>query len=91
MRIEYTATDFESWTADDLEDWDYAAEPTPSHFRVLESTDLPTDYATPQAAFPTVIIVDGVEHVQTLCGEDMYSCYYAQYRGPDGTLYELIN
>jgi hypothetical protein len=93
MRTEYTHTDFESWSADDLSDWDYEAEPIPSQFRTLEESDLPSVYHTPQEAFPKAIVVDGIEYTQTQCQEDMYSCYYAQYRNPSipDTLYELIN
>lgn len=93
MRTEYTHSDFESWSAEDLEDWDYAAEPTPSQFRLLEDSDLPQSYATPQAAFPKAIIVDHIQYAQTLCEEDMYGCYYAQYRNSSipSTVYELIN
>jgi hypothetical protein len=93
MRTHYTAADFESWAADDLADWDYTAEPTPSQFRVLEDQDLPQNYSKPQAAFPKTITVDEVEYAQTLCEEDMYGCYYAQYHNSNcpNQLYELIN
>lgn len=87
--MKFTNTDFEQWTQDDLDTWDYTQEPVVSVTKFIEQPDT---WNKPQDWFPGTIQVDGVEFAQTKCEEDMYGCYYAQYKNSEhpNTLYELI-